>query len=111
MSLLKFSLSSSSASILVEVSSVEPAGGLVRASRAEEEAKDAAETLEAVLHKTLPAVQALGGYLAEVGQAGLNAKLEIGLKLTDECDVVLVAPASNQATFKLTLRPAPGGTS
>ena len=107
---MKFPLSSSSASILVEVSNIEPAGGLVRASRADTEAKDATETLEAVLRKTLPAMQALGGYLAEVGQAGLNAKLEIGLKLTDECDVILVAPASDQATFKLTLRPAPGST-
>ncbi len=110
MALLKFSLSSFPASILVEVSSLEPAGGLVRASRAEEKAQDAAETLEAVLHKALPAVQALGGYLTEVGQTGLNARLEIGLKLTDECDVILVAPASDQATFKLTLRPAPDST-
>lgn len=110
MSLLKFSLASSSASILVEVSHIEPPGGLVRASRTDMEVTDAPETLEDVLHQVLPAVQALGDCLAKIDQIGLVARLETGLMLSDECDLILTAPASDQATFKLTLRLKPGST-
>jgi hypothetical protein len=105
--LLKFPISSSpDAFVLVEVAELKPAGQLVRASRAIDQAIPAPAPLEKTLEKALPAVQILGDFLEQAKAAGLHAKLEVGLKLTNECDVILVAPDA-QATFKLTLRPAP----
>ena len=110
MPLLKFFLSDQpSTSILVDVTETKPMGGLVRASRADGQAKDASETLEAVLHKSMPLFIPLGNYLQDIRKAGMQATLEIGLRLTDECDIILTSPSSEQATLKLTLQPAKDG--
>jgi len=105
MALLKFTLSDqSNTTVLIDVSEIKSQGGLVKASRADNQAKDAVQPLDHVLQKSLPAITGLANYLASIEGAGLHAKLELGLRLTDECDLILTGPATEQATFKLSLQ-------
>ena len=88
-------------SLAVEVDPDEPEAGVVKAGRAGQVTKEAAETLEAAVASLLPGAIALRDTLL----AAKPSEMEVtfGLKLTAQAGVV-IAKTAGECNFAITLR-------
>lgn len=101
--LVKYPVENSEETILVEIEYLQQRGALVQASRTEDRAKDATETLNVTLCKADTLLNTVVSSLGDINPSDAQMTVEFGLKLTEDCQVI-VASASEEANFKIKLK-------
>jgi hypothetical protein len=89
-------------SIVLEVESPEPEGGVMRAARPGEIAAKAAETFEAAVEKVKPAAAAIISKLRGLSEPADEIAVEFGLKLSADAGAI-IASTGAEANFKVAL--------